>query len=191
MAPSWLAWCSFSLRASNRLHFSTTFRLGCGGGLILAIAGKASPMRSPQPGALLSACIPLVPHQIAARAPRLARLLAPTSCIRRRRAFGGCDPCRLPTSVMTPILRAGGAISLPVLPFLVPGLLCVPGRVLADSDAVSEVLQLCHTPFRSCQVWERFCTGSPCLGAVRRRPWGVAQKPVPSCLALRRCWSFL
>ena len=36
---SWLAWCSFSLRASNRLHFSTTFRLGCGGGLILAGEG--------------------------------------------------------------------------------------------------------------------------------------------------------
>ena len=35
----WLAWCSFSLRASNRLHFSTTFRLGCGGGLILAGEG--------------------------------------------------------------------------------------------------------------------------------------------------------
>ena len=36
---SWLAWCSFSVRASNRLHFSTTFRLGCGGGLILAEEG--------------------------------------------------------------------------------------------------------------------------------------------------------
>ena len=39
MAPSWLAWCSFSLSASNKLHFSTTFRLGCGGGLILAGEG--------------------------------------------------------------------------------------------------------------------------------------------------------
>ena len=93
---------------------------------------------------------------------------------RTREAFWilGCDPC----PVMTPILRAGGAISLPVLPCLVPGCCAFLVRVLADSDAVSEVLQLCHTPSRSCQVWERFCTGSPCLGAVRRRPLGVSPK---------------
>ena len=91
----------------------------------------------------------------------------------------GCDPCRLPTASHDANLASWRGISLPVLPFW----------FLADSDAVSEVLQLCHTPFRSCQVWERFCTGSPSLGAVRRRIWGVAQKPVPSCLALRRCWS--
>ena len=122
-------------------------------------------------GGSLTACIALAPHRITARAPRLivwAGLLAPTSCIRCRRGLGGAIPVAFPLPVTS---------------------LCPFWFVLADSDAVSEVLQLCHTPFQSCQVWERFCTGSPSLGAVRRRPWIVAQNPVPSCLALRRCWS--
>ena len=212
MAPSWLAWCSFSLRASNRLHFSTTLRLGCGGGLILA----GTSMRSPQPGALLwdpaqavyrgqKASLvrlglrhwgqPDGLHPLGAtsnRCPGLTTHLQGLSATSRglrelysRRALGGAIPVAFPLPVMTPILRAGGAISPPVLPCLVPGLLRVP----APSDADSEVLQLCHTPSRSCQVWERFWTGSSSLGAARRRPWGVAQKPVPSCLALRRFWS--
>ena len=111
VAPSWLAWCSFSLRASNRLHFSTTFRLGCGGGLILA--GEASLIRSPQPGHFyglrsrlctgarrhpwfawacatggsLTACIFLVP---ANRCP------GPTTHrLSMQKSFWGCDPCRL------------------------------------------------------------------------------------------------
>ena len=118
VAPSWLAWCSFSLRASNRI-----------------------PVAFPLP------------------------VMTPISCELEGRSR--CQSCPVWFQVCCA--------------FLV--------RVLADSDAVSEVFQLCHTPSRSCQVWERFCTGSPSLGAVRRRPWGVAQKPVPSCLALRRCWS--
>ena len=56
--------------------------------------------------------------------------------------------------------------------------------------AGSGALQLRHTPSRSCQVWERFRTGSSSLGAAIRRPWGVAQKPVSSAFiwSISRPW---
>ena len=62
-------------------------------------------------------------------------------------------------------LRATGGSLTASFP-LVPHRSAVPG---------SGVLQLCHTPSPSCQVWERFRTGSSSLGAARRRPWGCPE----------------
>ena len=84
---------------SNRLHFSTTFRLGCGGGLILAGEGVFDEISTTEgfpgsPGLVYwgqpDGLHPLLPHQIAAT-PRsdLAKfgsgsVLAPPESVRRR-----------------------------------------------------------------------------------------------------------
>ena len=124
VAPSWLAWCSFYLRASPLLHhLSLNNRHFYGLRSRLCTGARRLPWFAWAcvTGGSLTACIPLVPHRIAARAPRLivwARLL---------KSPWRCDPCRLPTASHDANLASWRAISLPVLPFLVPGLLCVPG----------------------------------------------------------------